>query len=323
MKRRALFVDDEPLVLSGLRRMLRSLRHDWDMSFANSGQEALALLEEEDFAVVVSDMRMPEMDGATLLNEVAKRHPAVARLVLSGHAELDAILRAVRPAHQFLAKPCDPKLLERALQRILEVRSDDRQGHICTRLGAHRRLPSPSATIEALRTALSATPADLEAVGMIISADIAMSIQVLRLVNSAFFGPPTRTLDPRRAVSILGADILINLVDEVGLFRPVDRAIEEGEVAVTLVNQRAVELASTVGADRPNHDEGIDPKAWAMMSLAGPLAAIETPGTLDEEDEQALSKLLLAYWGLDVDIDSMAGRSAEPASPKEAALLGV
>lgn len=323
MKKRALFVDDEPLVLSGLRRMLRSLRHDWDMSFANSGQEALALLEEENFAVIVSDMRMPEMDGATLLNEVAKRHPAVARLVLSGHAELDAILRAVRPAHQFLAKPCDPKLLERALQRILQVRSDERQGDICLRLGAHRRLPSPSATIEALRSALRATPADLEAVGMIIGSDIGMSIQVLRLVNSAFFGPPTRTLDPRRAVSILGADILISLIDEVGLFRPVDSAIDEGEAAVRLVNRRAIELASTAGAGIPDHGEGIEPKAWAMMSLAGSLAAIETPDTLDEEGEQALSKLLLAYWGLDVDIDSIAVCSAEHASPKSAELLGV
>ncbi len=323
MKKRALFVDDEPLVLSGLRRMLRSLRHDWDMSFANSGQEALALLEEENFAVIVSDMRMPEMDGATLLNEVAKRHPAVARLVLSGHAELDAILRAVRPAHQFLAKPCDPKLLERALQRILEVRSDDRQGDICTRLGAHRRLPSPSAVIETLRTSLRATPADLEAVGKIIGSDIAMSIQVLRLVNSAFFGAPARTLDPCRAVSILGADILINLVDEVGLFRPVDSSIDGGEAAVSLVNRRAVELAGTAGAGLPDHGEEIAPKAWAMMSLAGSLAALETPDRLDAEDEQALSKLLLAYWGLDVDIDPIADRPREHASPKRAELLGV
>ena len=132
MKSRALFVDDEPLVLSGLRRMLRSLRHDWDLSFANSGQEALELMEAEDFAVVVSDMRMPEMDGASLLNEVARRHPAIARLVLSGHAELDAILRAVRPAHQFLAKPCDPKLLEGALPAYPRSRSrpkDERAPH--------------------------------------------------------------------------------------------------------------------------------------------------------------------------------------------------
>ncbi len=319
MKKRALFVDDEPLVLSGLRRMLRSLRHDWDMSFANSGAEALALLEDADFTVIVSDMRMPEMDGAALLNEVAKRHPAVARLVLSGHAELDAILRAVRPAHQFLAKPCDPKLLEQALQRIRQVGQDSNQGAICTKLGGHRRLPSPSATILALREALAETPADLEKVSAIVSSDIAMSIQVLRLVNAAFFGPPTKTLDPRRAVPILGADIMISLLDDVELFRPVDGSVEEGEAAVVSLNEGARELITPAQSTTDASGAAIDSKTLAMMSLAGPLAAIETPETLDSDGQQALGKLLLAYWGLDVDIDGWS--TSWGASPRRHAEL--
>jgi len=313
MKVSALFVDDEPLVLSGLRRMLRSLRHEWDMSFANSGQEALDLLQEENFAVIVSDMRMPEMDGAALLDEVAKRHPDVARLVLSGHAELDAILRAVRPAHQFLAKPCDPKQLEQALQRIRLVRLDDQQGMVCTKLGAHRRLPSPSATIETLREALNETPTDLEKVGAIVSADIAMSTQVLRLVNAAFFGPPTRTLDPRQAVSILGADIMMNLLDDVRLFRPVDESVDQGEEAVIRLNDKAAELTDIAPSASGASGVEIGPKSLAMMSLAGPLAALETPESLDNAGEQALGKLLLAYWGLDVDIDGvLVGPAADP-----------
>lgn len=312
MKNRALFVDDEPLVLSGLRRMLRSLRHDWEMSFANSGREALALMEETDFTVIISDMRMPEMDGAELLDAVAKRHPAVARLVLSGHAELDAILRAVRPAHQFLAKPCDPKLLESALQRINQVRLDDQQHAICQELGAHRRLPSPTAKIAELRAALNETPADLAHVGEIISTDIAMSIQVLRLVNAAFFGPPTKTSDPKRAVSILGADILKKLLDEVELFRPVvDDA--GGEEAVIKLNAWAEQAAvpGTPGTD-------VAPHVRTMMSLAGSLAAIEAPEPLDCAGEWALSKLLLAYWGLDIEIDRPTSSAARP----EAELLG-
>lgn len=312
MKNRALFVDDEPLVLSGLRRMLRSLRHDWEMSFANSGKEALALMEETDFTVIISDMRMPEMDGAELLDAVAKRHPAVARLVLSGHAELDAILRAVRPAHQFLAKPCDPKLLESALQRINQVRLDDQQRAICQKLGAHRRLPSPTAKIDELRAALNETPADLAHVGAIISGDIAMSIQVLRLVNAAFFGPPTKTFDPKHAVSILGADILKKLLDEVELFRPVvDDA--GGEEAVIKLNAWAEQAAAPDAAGTD-----IDPYTRTMMSLAGSLAAIEAPEPLDCAGQWALSKLLLAYWGLDIEIDRPTSSAAQP----EAELLG-
>lgn len=303
MKSRALFVDDEPMVLNGLRRMLRSLRHDWEMSFANSGQEALDLLDEQDFNVVVSDMRMPEMDGAALLNEVAARHPATARLVLSGHAELDAILRAVRPAHQFLAKPCDPKLLEQALQRINRVQCDHEQGRLCKMFGAHRRLPSPQKTIDRLRSVLSDTPSDLDLIGDIVSTDIALSIQVLRLVNSAFFGTPTKTFDPKRAVTILGTDMMKSLLDEVDLFRPVDASLDRGEEAVVQVNNLAQNLARDMPT--PGAELGMNACILAMLALSGQLAAIETPEPLDDDAARSLSKVLLAFWGLDIDTEQL------------------
>jgi len=174
MKLRALFVDDEQMVISGLRRMLRSLRSDWDMAFVTSGQEALDLLETDDYAVIVSDMRMPVMDGASLLNEVANRHPSIARIVLSGHAELDAILRAVRPAHRYFAKPCEPGQLEAALSQVGALRRSDGSDALCRTLGAHRRLPSPQAAINRLRSALSADTVDTEIVADIVTGDIAM-----------------------------------------------------------------------------------------------------------------------------------------------------
>ena len=313
MKNRALFVDDEPLVLSGLRRMLRSLRHDWDMSFADSGKEALAMLEKEgEFAVIISDMRMPEMDGATLLNEVATRYPSMARLVLSGQAELEAILRAVRPAHQFFAKPCDPATLEQALRRIQQVRLDDRQNTICAKLGAHRRLPSPMEKLEQLRFSLMEPAVSLERIGDVVASDIGMSLQVLRLVNTAFFGPPTKTLDPRRAVAILGADIMKSLLDDVALFRSVERPEERDEGAVVEVNNRVADLIDAGETSGDACDNGINAKTLAMMLQTGALAAIDLAEPLDDQGERALGTLLLAYWGLDLEL---ADPSAEAWSP--------
>ncbi|HER27012.1 MAG TPA: response regulator, partial [Rhodospirillales bacterium] len=100
MKNRILFVDDETRVLGGLRRMLRRMQGDWDMAFVDSGEKALEAMHEQEFDVVVSDMRMPGMDGAALLKEVRRRHPLTARIILSGYSEEEAVLRTVGPAHQ-------------------------------------------------------------------------------------------------------------------------------------------------------------------------------------------------------------------------------
>jgi DNA-binding NtrC family response regulator len=123
---RILFVDDEPAVLQALRRMLRSRRQEWDMHFAGGGTEALALLEQMPFAAVVSDMRMPGMDGAVLLGEVQRRYPQTVRVILSGHADHASTVRSVGATHQYLAKPCDPDVLRATLECACGVRRPGR-----------------------------------------------------------------------------------------------------------------------------------------------------------------------------------------------------
>ena len=83
-KKQVLFVDDEPKILDGIRRMLRSMCQKQDMSFATNGPEALEILEKEPFEVLVTDIRMPCMEGAELLSEVKKLYPQMVRIVLSG-----------------------------------------------------------------------------------------------------------------------------------------------------------------------------------------------------------------------------------------------
>src|SRR5918912_3063921 len=118
---RVLFVDDEPRVLDGLRRMLRTKRHQWQMRFAASGAEALAVLAGEPADVLVTDMRMPEMDGAALLAQVRERYPRIVRMVLSGHSDRDASMRALEVAHQFLNKPCDAATLTDTIERAVAL----------------------------------------------------------------------------------------------------------------------------------------------------------------------------------------------------------
>jgi CheY-like chemotaxis protein len=111
MSERILFVDDEPNVLEGIRRQLRTRL---DLETAVGAAAGLALIESKGpFAVVVSDMRMPEMDGARFLAKVNQIAPDTVRMVLSGQADLDSTVAAVNDGHifRFLMKPCDTEKL--------------------------------------------------------------------------------------------------------------------------------------------------------------------------------------------------------------------
>jgi CheY-like chemotaxis protein len=87
--------------------MLHSQQAEWDMEFVAGGAQALERMAQAPFDVVVTDMRMPGMNGAELLEEVMRRYPKTVRMVLSGHADKDLILRCVNSTHQYLSKPCD------------------------------------------------------------------------------------------------------------------------------------------------------------------------------------------------------------------------
>src|ERR1035437_2610650 len=119
--KRILFVDDESKILEGIRRMLYTERSRWEMQFALSGEDALLACEESNFDVVVSDLRMPGMDGATLLGQIRDRFPNTARIVLSGYSEAALAARAVPVAHRFLPKPCSSAELQSTIERVCSL----------------------------------------------------------------------------------------------------------------------------------------------------------------------------------------------------------
>ncbi len=217
-KKSVLFVDDEPNILEGLRRMLRSLRNQYDMHFAGGGREALDLMAVNRFDVVVSDMRMPGMDGAELLEAIQEKYPHTIRMMLTGQADEQSIFRTVGVVHQFLAKPCDPEFLKSILIQtaaLQDILSDGGIKNLISQIGS---LPSLPATYDKLRKAMSAPEADVNLVGKIIEQDMAMSAKVLQLVNSAFFGIYVKVETPTRAVKLLGLDTIKVLVLGLAVF---------------------------------------------------------------------------------------------------------
>ncbi len=207
-KKRILFVDDEPNLLAGLRRMLRSMRREWEMVFVPGGSEALAMITQKPVDVVVSDMRMPGMNGVQLLREVMKVSPKTVRIVLSGQADRDAILEAVGPIHQYLSKPCDADTLKSTLQRACmldRLLPNDELKQVVSQM---ETLPSLPALYSEVVHELQSPTASTTTLAQLISKDMGMSAKVLQLVNSAFLGLRSHVPSPAQAVIVLGLDTL-------------------------------------------------------------------------------------------------------------------
>lgn len=117
---RVLCVDDEPRVLDGIRR---TLGMNFDVKTAEGATQALAMLGgAERFAVTISDMRMPGMDGAAYLEKAAEKDPDMVRMLLTGQSDIQAAVRAINNGRifRFLTKPCDTDILHQAVEDALE-----------------------------------------------------------------------------------------------------------------------------------------------------------------------------------------------------------
>ena len=218
MKKRILFVDDEPNILKGLQRSLRPLRKYWDMTFSETGNNALKLLEKKSFDVIVTDMRMPEMDGARLLKIVQDKYPMMVRIILSGHSDQEMILKTVKSAHQYLSKPCEKKVLIEAITRSCSLRDLLNEKPLQQLLGGIKTMPSIPSLYARIIKELQSSDASVASVGEIISQDMGMTAKILQLVNSSFFGMPRHISNVREAVILLGIDIVKTLVLNIEVF---------------------------------------------------------------------------------------------------------
>lgn len=120
MNKKILCVDDEEAILRGFRL---NLRNKFDLHFASDGLEGLELFKEEGgFSVVLSDMRMPRMNGAEMLHEIKKIDHEVVTVLLTGHTDFESAMAAVNNGNVFrmLSKPCSPVLLSKTLKDAVE-----------------------------------------------------------------------------------------------------------------------------------------------------------------------------------------------------------
>ncbi len=204
MKRNILFVDDDAIMRELFGAVLQAEPERWRVTTAESGEAALPLLDTTRFDVVVSDMRMPGMDGVAVIREVKRRSPRTARIILSGVVDQKEIAESLRETHQFMPKPFRPKALKDTLARIGGLDAylqDEKIRNIVAQLDT---LPSfPSLYFEIMKELDTPDPS-LEKVANIVAKDPAMTVKLLQIVNAASLGLARRFSNPVEAVQQLG-----------------------------------------------------------------------------------------------------------------------
>ncbi|HVH43291.1 MAG TPA: HDOD domain-containing protein [Labilithrix sp.] len=313
---RILFVDDDPYVLDGLRHSLWNRRKQWDMHFAIGGEAAIVRLNREAFDVVVSDMKMPRVDGVAVLKHTHAKHPETLRIGLSGESGEEFALRAAQHAHQSLAKPCPPETLETTLSRAFKIRALVSDPRMRATLGGLRQLPALPRTYTRLSTVLEDRFASMTDVSRIVEGDVAATAKILHLVNSAFFGfgRPVKTI--LQAVQLLGVDLVKSLVLSTGVFSGVmspemAHACEE----LHIHSVQIAHLASTIAEPSYRRDSFtaglLHDIGWLVQIKYGPESVTKSMGrrfataTSEADDGElhaSLGAYLLGIWGLQLDV---------------------
>jgi len=213
-----LFVDDERQLMDSLRARLYKHRHDWNMSFLYSGEEAIAALEAQHVDLIVSDVRMPGMDGGQLLSVVKQRWPTTVRIIVSGYSDPVQAVRLTSIAHQYVAKPCDARELENIIDRCFHLQALLSQESLRRVVGRIGSLPAMPKTYARLQTALSQITVTAGEIADIVNADAAIASKVLQVTNSAFFRLRKPIVRIKDAVTYLGFATIRNLVLSAEIF---------------------------------------------------------------------------------------------------------
>lgn len=333
---RILFVDDEPLILNSLRLRFGRRHPDWDCRFAADGPRALEQVAQGAFDVVVTDMRMPGMDGATLLGMIRERHPQTFRVVLSAQMSREVQLRALPVTHRFLHKPCHPDALEQTIVQALELAQMIDDEAIARVVGGLHRLPAAPRLYTAITRMMADQRVGLRQIAGIVEQDPAMAARLLHVANSAFFGVRRKIRTPLEALNWLGVDLTRKLVLSSELASTFGQGlagqlVDEVQTHATLTARIAsrlvpAERAGVVSTAALLHEVGRLVIAHGAPSSARRLYSRPTDFCAAERATLGITHAevgahLLNLWGLPLDIVDAVARHHNPgAVPRDRAL---
>jgi len=327
-----LFVDEEKFVHKALKRSFRKMRESWDMRFAASPPEALKALELEPMDVVVTETVFSGHSGLDFLKTIRESHPHSVRIILSGYAGREVVLKSVDLAHQYLSKPCEDEALKATIERAFMMKALLDQEALKEVVSQIDSLPTLPALYIELVEELKSEDASIEKIGHIISKDMGLTAKILKMVNSSFFGLRQQVTNPAKAVVLLGLDLIEAIVLTSGTFNKFKNlkypgfSLEEMWEHAMLTAAFAKIIARQGGLDSKAADTAFMagvlhdigrlliaahlPDSFAEINRRMELAAISTTAAEVEvigTTHAAIGAYLLGLWGLpDAILDAAA-----------------
>lgn len=220
--RRLLLVDDERALLDGLKKVLRPWRNDWEFETAVGGRAAVEALAASRFDAVVSDARMPDLDGEAVLRATGEKQPTAVRIILSGQVDAKSSHRLAAISHQFLVKPSTAQAIMAAVEDCCALTHSLEREETRKLVASLGQLPVSPTVYHRITELIERPNSSSDDVASIIGSDLVLTASVLRFVNSAFFGLNRVIEDVREAIILLGFERLRELVLLSELFPAVD-----------------------------------------------------------------------------------------------------
>ena len=262
---RLLLVDDEPMLLDALKRSLRMERPAWEVVLATSGAQALALIAQSTFDIVVTETLMAGVDGLTVLRELQNASPSTIRVVLSGQPRLDLMEAAEANFHRFLSKPLDPEILVGVLEELALSEGEAGGENARKFVAGLKGIPTLPAIYGEIRALLEEENFAMNRLTALFQRDLGIASKLLKLVNSAYFSLERKVTDLGQAVNMLGLDTVKTVVLVRGTLQ-----------VLRSLNPNGIELGQLW-----EHSQGVANGARSIASGEGwPPAVLETAYSL-------------------------------------------
>lgn len=239
-----LFVDDESLVLHALKRALRPLCNECVCIFATGPHEALELLKRESFSIVVSDMRMPEIDGAMLLQKFKEETPDTVRVILSGQASAETVIRSLSVTHQYMAKPINSEYLQALLRSLLKTDSILPNPLLRRKISQLSAIPTLESTLNELNKMVEADAVSHSKLCELAKKDVGLVARLLHLTGLSSVDQRTCATFAE-LVSACSAQMLLMALKSKELFASVPDDSDLGKL-ITQVSDHSVRIARVV-----------------------------------------------------------------------------